>query len=727
MGVGKRASAPAEALSAGAAKKRKPTAAPEDGGAPASWIEHTDTEAAYLSWMRARGVVLRGVTIGRFPRTGRGCVATRDLAPGDVIVEVPDDCVITAATSVAANALRELITDEADEPVPPRLEREALVLAVAAEMSLGAESAFAPYLAALPTLRATHSPLGWSGAELAELQGTTALARMTDVEDERAELPSMTAQHWKHVARPFFEANPAFARAGGGAAASEKTLEEEASEASEASDEETNARRLYLHATALVAAFSFTLGEPDDDDANDSEDSFEAPSDSELCHREQHATTQAMVPFWDMLNHREPAAACVRLDHDEASRSLRMIATRAVREGEEVFNTYGALGDEELLRRYGFVMRRNPHGGGAEVDARELLAAARVAAVSADLEEEGDEGDASESEESEEEEEESEEESEKDSSEDSSDSDASDASDDGSETHASTLARLRLLRRWGVLLTSASRFSVSRTGAPSVALKAAARVLSMSPFRFRELLAADAYARGDRDDQTGAYSDEEDEEEKEEKEDAFAGARPRSVEEVWNAADKDEDEGTRRPRRTFRRTRGSARRPRGSRRFSLPRPPPRPFRATRSAKRVPPRTRAPRTRPASTRAARRVITIPLWDLLGTEKSRRRETKARERSRNTLTATATTRSRAPRLFGTPSPHPLTPHASADRSSPPPFSPPFLQTLPSRPTPPGFRNPFARTNRSASRRRSSRSRRLRSAASPAAPASPRTASG
>ena len=543
MGVGKRASAPAEALSAGAAKKRKPTAAPEGGGAPASWIEHTDTEAAYLSWMRARGVVLRGVTIGRFPRTGRGCVATRDLAPGDVIVEVPDDCVITAATSVAANALREL-TDEADEPVPPRLEREALVLAVAAEMSLGAESAFAPYLAALPTLRATHSPLGWSGAELAELQGTTALARMTDVEDERAELPSMTAQHWKHVARPFFEANPAFARAPGAAAASEKTLEEEASEASEASDEETNARRLYLHATALVAAFSFTLGDPDDDDANVSEDSFEAPSDSELCHREQHATTQAMVPFWDMLNHREPAAACVRLDHDEASRSLRMIATRAVREGEEVFNTYGALGDEELLRRYGFVMRRNPHGGGAEVDAREVLAAARVAAVSADLEEGGDEGDASESEEEEASEEESEEESEKDSSEDSSDSDASDVSENGSETHASTLARLRLLRRWGVLLTSASRFSVSRTGAPSVALKAAARVLSMSPFRFRELLAADAYARGDRDDQTGAYSDEEDEEEKEEKEDAFAGARPRSVEEVWNAADEDEDEGT---------------------------------------------------------------------------------------------------------------------------------------------------------------------------------------
>ena len=41
-----------------------------------------------------------------------------------------------------------------------------------------------PYLAALPTLHATHSPLGWSGAELAELEGTSALNRMTSADDE---------------------------------------------------------------------------------------------------------------------------------------------------------------------------------------------------------------------------------------------------------------------------------------------------------------------------------------------------------------------------------------------------------------------------------------------------------------------------------------------------------------------------------------------------------------
>ena len=69
----------------------------------------------------------------------------------------------------------------------------------------------------------------------------------------------------------------------------------------------------------------------------------------------------------------------MRLDYDEATSRLRMIAVKRVAAGEEVFNTYGALGDDELLRRYGFVMRCNPHGGGAEVTLREVVEAARRA------------------------------------------------------------------------------------------------------------------------------------------------------------------------------------------------------------------------------------------------------------------------------------------------------------------------------------------------------------
>ena len=365
-------------------KKVKAAADAEDDSAD---VPLNDTERAYLAWMKKKGVKLNGVSIGRFPHTGRGCVATRDIKEGDVLVEVPEAAIITADGSVAGSALvafglgGEALLHE----YSPRLEREALVLAVMAEMSRGEESEFAPYLAALPTLRATHSPLGWSGAELAELEGTSALNRMTSAEDESLELPSMTADHWKHVARPFLQRNPEFARMPA-AGADDDDHDDEDDDAAE-----ENARRMYLHATALVAGFSFTLGEDDDsveDDAAAAAAADDDDSDSQVSTGGD--TVQAMVPFWDMLNHVEPESSSVRLDHDEDANTLRMIAIRPHAKGEEVFNTYGAAGDAELLRRYGFVMRRNPHGGGVEVSTAECLAAAEFARFESDMHEDDD-------------------------------------------------------------------------------------------------------------------------------------------------------------------------------------------------------------------------------------------------------------------------------------------------------------------------------------------------
>ena len=520
----------------------------DDAGVPLN-----DTERAYLAWMKKKGVKLNGVSIGRFPHTGRGCVATRDIKEGDVLVEVPEAAIITADDSVAGSALvafglgGEALLHE----YSPRLEREALVLAVMAEMSRGEESEFAPYLAALPTLRATHSPLGWSGAELAELEGTSALNRMTSADDESLELPSMTADHWKHVARPFLQRNPEFARMPGAGADDEDDDDDD--------DAEENARRMYLHATALVAGFSFTLGEDDDsieDDGDGDGDDDDDDSDSQVSTGGD--TVQAMVPFWDMLNHVEPERSSVRLNHDEDANTLQMIAIRPHAEGEEVFNTYGAAGDAELLRRYGFVVRRNPHGGGAEVSTAECLAAAEFSRFESDMHEDDD----SESDYSDEDDEDDdsedrfegkmppisdsddddEEEEEVDSEEDEEDGEEEDAegdSDDedlmamdfrpGQIAREETLERLRMLRRWGILRNSKQTFEVSRTGKPSLALRYVARVLSMNRFQFRRLLAADAYERGERDDQEGAYSDEEDEDD-----DGFGDYKPLTVEQVWN-------------------------------------------------------------------------------------------------------------------------------------------------------------------------------------------------
>ena len=536
-------------------KKVKAAADAEDDDAG---VPLNDTERAYLAWMKKKGVNLNGVSIGRFPHTGRGCVATRDIKEGDVLVEVPEAAIITADGSVAGSALvafglgGEALLHE----YSPRLEREALVLAVMAEMSRGEESEFAPYLAALPTLRATHSPLGWSGAELAELEGTSALNRMTSAEDESLELPSMTADHWKHVARPFLQRNPEFARMPG-AGADDDDHDDEDDDAAE-----ENARRMYLHATALVAGFSFTLGEDDDSVEDDDAAAAAAAADDDDSDSQVSTggdTVQAMVPFWDMLNHVEPESSSVRLDHDEDANTLRMIAIRPHAKGEEVFNTYGAAGDAELLRRYGFVMRRNPHGGGVEVSTAECLAAAEFARFESDMHEDDDsESDYSDEDDedddsedrfdgkmppiSDSDDDDDDEEEEVDSEEDEEDGEEEDAegdSDDedlmamdfrpGQIAREETLERLRMLRRWGILRNSKQTFEVSRTGKPSLALRYVARVLSMNRFQFRRLLAADAYERGERDDQEGAYSDEEDEDD-----DGFGDYKPLTVEQVWN-------------------------------------------------------------------------------------------------------------------------------------------------------------------------------------------------
>ena len=122
----------------------------------------------------------------------------------------------------------------------------------------------------------------------------------------------MTETHWDNVARLFFEQNPKLA---GG-----HSMED--------------LRELHFAATAMVAGTRHA-------------------GDEEI---------QGMVPFWDMFNHAPPCDAHVRLNHDE-KKGLQMITTRKVKKGEEVFNTYGPLRNAELLRRYGFVIPRNPHGG----------------------------------------------------------------------------------------------------------------------------------------------------------------------------------------------------------------------------------------------------------------------------------------------------------------------------------------------------------------------------
>ena len=418
-------------------------------------------ELKYLDYLqRELNVQLNGCSIGYFTRRHgigggdgtdassryyRGCVATEDIKAGKVVVSVPDDSVLLAeSTCACASAVVELnlrdcqkvvkeasscghrgITmeeeedEEEDEGMDngePRLQREALIVAITCELALGIKSRYYPYLATMPRVKKfSDCLLAWTEAQKERLRGTDCWARFKSYADEESkEVPSLTQLHFEKVARPFFEA---VANGKGKAPkalreAIEQLLKNEkknkerdvnvemmalsndmdddygsltdninntdkkrrlmknnsvnknseddsdedissskpAANSAEASQSQSLAR-LYRDAVNIVASYSFTLGEDETE-------------------------TQALVPFWDMLNHTHPALASVKLSHDASTNRLNMIAVRDIRKGDEIFNTYGPLSDGELLRRYGFLPNssRNPHNS-VTISFKELFAA----------------------------------------------------------------------------------------------------------------------------------------------------------------------------------------------------------------------------------------------------------------------------------------------------------------------------------------------------------------
>merc|ERR1719454_1641359 len=90
-------------------------------------------------------------------------------------------------------------------------------------------------------------------------------------------------------------------------------------------------------------AYSFTEQKHDED--NDEEDV------------QVSAPPPMMVPVADIFNHVSNNNARLNFGTD----SLQMLATTDIKQGEEVFNTYGELSNYHLLHMYGFSEKKNAH------------------------------------------------------------------------------------------------------------------------------------------------------------------------------------------------------------------------------------------------------------------------------------------------------------------------------------------------------------------------------
>ncbi|KAG6866402.1 hypothetical protein C0991_004687 [Blastosporella zonata] len=107
---------------------------------------------------------------------------------------------------------------------------------------------------------------------------------------------------------------------------------------------------------------------------NDSEAEEEEEED------EEDSSDTAMVPMADMLNARY-GSENAKLFDDESE--LRMVSTKPIKAGEQIWNTYGDLPNAELLRRYGHVdLLPLPNGGvGNPGDVAEIRADIAVSVI----------------------------------------------------------------------------------------------------------------------------------------------------------------------------------------------------------------------------------------------------------------------------------------------------------------------------------------------------------
>lgn len=325
--------------------------------------------------MLENGVLLDGIDIGIDERDAsyRGAVATRDLLPGDVVVEVPAASVITArgdersgARGIAplrntnTAAMRYAMRREMGMSAP-RVRREALVRELAYWMLESMEDrggggektsdgsvdfvGYVRFLLARSTVEhiVESSPVFFPK----EIYRHSSIDTLMRRSSRPREVPSMLRRCCAIFVNEMRRRDAAARGDAGDAGDADARLQKRrrsnnrsliapavaktvsAGAAVGALGDAEFYELVYKLATALVAGYSFSLGEG--------------------------GRYQSMVPAFDVLNHTDDAECHVALRHDDARDVLQMVMRRPCRRGEEVFNCYGDLSSSELLWRYAFV------------------------------------------------------------------------------------------------------------------------------------------------------------------------------------------------------------------------------------------------------------------------------------------------------------------------------------------------------------------------------------
>ncbi|KAL6946525.1 hypothetical protein ACO0RG_000678 [Hanseniaspora osmophila] len=270
----------------------------------------TDWTATAAAINISDGVVIKDF---RQQNQGRAVIAEKDIKKGDTLFKIPRSTLLNVTTGAIAK----------DKTVAEALLHkighwEGLILCIFYELKMKKESSFwYAYFNVLPDMQSSKpfdNLLYWNDEELQKLQPSLVLSRV-GVEQSRE----------------MFENCVAYAKDFG--------------------FEFTFDWKEFLYVASLIMSYSFDTERADYNGDSEDED-LEILDESQTVDVYKDGYYKSMVPLADMLN-ADTHLCNANLTYSETH--LVMVATRDIKAGEQIFNTYGDHPNSELLRRYGYV------------------------------------------------------------------------------------------------------------------------------------------------------------------------------------------------------------------------------------------------------------------------------------------------------------------------------------------------------------------------------------
>lgn len=275
-----------------------------------------------LAWLKAHGGFVHPATTVQDGETGLGVYATAPIAPNERLVSCPFDCAVTpglARTAIKAIAGQDVQLTHNNAPWDERMLIAAYVGLhwVYAESGEGWPAALQhrEYVLALPDFDELTTPLYYTAAERALLEGTNLAGAVGDREEEwRAELASIRAVLGEGM---------------------------------------TWERYLAVQTFLSSRAFPSSL--------------LSLEGETRTVEKETASSTPShpvLLPGLDLLNHarNQPIlwlSSKVKTESGDVP-SISFVAPSAIQPNSQVLNNYGAKSNEALLLGYGFVIPDNP-------------------------------------------------------------------------------------------------------------------------------------------------------------------------------------------------------------------------------------------------------------------------------------------------------------------------------------------------------------------------------